>query len=292
MKSVAIMSRVTVDLIYSGWPRLPDPGEEVLCSGFALMPGGGAVVSAVVLPRLGVPVKAGLFMGGGMEGAMASMLLKRHGLGEYVSLPSEGQPVVFSSVLSYGGERGILSYDEGHPPLRDSEILDFCQDCDITLLPDCPAPVQELKAGGRLVVCDPNMPSLPRIAGMLRHIHILTPNRAEAAALSGREDLGEALRWLVESGVEMPVIKLGGDGCLAWIDGGARHVPAAGGFPVADTTGAGDNFVAGLLYGLARGLPPERCLRIANLLGAASCAGPGAFAQQLTAGDIRVLECK
>jgi fructokinase len=53
-------------------------------------------------------------------------------------------------------------------------------------------------------------------------------------------------------------------------------VPAPG--PVADTTGAGDSFLAGLLTGILRGMP----LREAGILGAATAAccvtGRGAIA--------------
>jgi sugar/nucleoside kinase (ribokinase family) len=38
--------------------------------------------------------------------------------------------------------------------------------------------------------------------------------------------------------------------------------------PVVDTTGAGDLFAAGFLYGLTHGANPERCARLGSL-----CAG-------------------
>ena len=63
------------------------------------------------------------------------------------------------------------------------------------------------------------------------------------------------------------VMKVGREGCLV-SDGGERI--AAPGFPVqaVDTTGAGDAFASGYLYGLLRGLEARRCARLANRLAA------------------------
>ena len=45
-----------------------------------------------------------------------------------------------------------------------------------------------------------------------------------------------------------------------------------------DTTGAGDAFIGTLLYGICRGLPPEKFLRLAAVVAAAKCTAVGARA--------------
>ncbi|KAJ4460970.1 putative adenosine kinase [Paratrimastix pyriformis] len=63
----------------------------------------------------------------------------------------------------------------------------------------------------------------------------------------------------------MAIIKLGEKGALAYTDDGqAVHVPAYAVDDVRDTNGAGDNFQAGVFYGLFRGLPLQTCLKIGN----------------------------
>lgn len=47
---------------------------------------------------------------------------------------------------------------------------------------------------------------------------------------------------------------------------------------VVDTTGAGDAFVGGLLYGLCNGIPPPRMLALAAAVAAAKCTALGARA--------------
>jgi len=43
------------------------------------------------------------------------------------------------------------------------------------------------------------------------------------------------------------------------------EVPVEGNSPVIDTTGAGDLFAAGLLFGLTRGFEFDACARLGNL---------------------------
>jgi 2-dehydro-3-deoxygluconokinase len=63
------------------------------------------------------------------------------------------------------------------------------------------------------------------------------------------------------------LIKLGGAGCLARIDGATHEVPALP-VTVLDTVGAGDAFVAGYLAELIGGGAPARRLATAVAAGA------------------------
>jgi sugar/nucleoside kinase (ribokinase family) len=70
-------------------------------------------------------------------------------------------------------------------------------------------------------------------------------------------------------------IKLGRDGAYALDDETSEFVPP---FTVEtrDETGAGDAFAAGLIHGLAEGLPLARAVRLGNAVGALSTRGMGA----------------
>ncbi len=81
-------------------------------------------------------------------------------------------------------------------------------------------------------------------------------NEQEAAVYTGRTDREESLRELAKD-CRLVFMTLGRDGSLI-ADGG--EVTKVDGYdvPVVDTTGAGDMYAAGVLYGLTHGLSPAQ----------------------------------
>jgi adenosine kinase len=71
------------------------------------------------------------------------------------------------------------------------------------------------------------------------------------------------------------IVTLGAEGCDVWTRGQRQHVPGVKASAVVDPTGCGDAFRAGLLYGLERGWPLERCAELGNRLGALKIAYSG-----------------
>jgi sugar/nucleoside kinase (ribokinase family) len=96
-----------------------------------------------------------------------------------------------------------------------------------------------------------------------RYVRILFSNGSEAKAYTGL-NAGEAVRKISEQ-VEISVVTVGKEGALVGSRGDVIAVPASGGSPV-DTTGAGDNFAAGFLYGQSVGASLEQSARIGALL--------------------------
>jgi sugar/nucleoside kinase (ribokinase family) len=94
----------------------------------------------------------------------------------------------------------------------------------------------------------------------------------------GIDDKREALRALSDKyGASVVGITLGEDGSLMFCNGTFIETP---GFPVPggckDTTGAGDSFRAGLLYGMVSGESIEESARMANAVAALKCRAIGA----------------
>lgn len=110
----------------------------------------------------------------------------------------------------------------------------------------------------------------------------------EARLATGSDNLVQAAQRLLEFGPEWVVVKQGAGGCLLCTEGGTTQVP---GFAVTvqDTSGAGDSFDAGVIYGYLHGWPPERTGRFANAIGAATVSKLGAGRQVATRAEIEAL---
>lgn len=90
------------------------------------------------------------------------------------------------------------------------------------------------------------------------------------------------------AGVKTVLIKLGAEGCYVYDKEEGYAVPA---FPVdaADTTGAGDHFVAGFISAYLDGGTVRECARFACATAALSTQYLGAAPEQLTLPRIREL---
>ncbi len=112
------------------------------------------------------------------------------------------------------------------------------------------------------------------------HLDVFLPNAAELAALAGDADPAVAAAWALERGARYVALKRGGQGATLY----RRNAPPSHhtGFAarVVDTTGAGDAFNAGFLYGFLKGWREAEALELANACGAlavTSVGGTGGF---------------
>jgi len=111
---------------------------------------------------------------------------------------------------------------------------------------------------------------------LLPTVDVFLPNEAEACALAGGEPdaVGWAARTLQRISGGWVVVKRGAQGCLAVGPDGAELDAAAPAVKVADTTGAGDAFNAGLIAALSRGAPWPAAVRAAVDFASAVVARP------------------
>lgn len=101
----------------------------------------------------------------------------------------------------------------------------------------------------------------------LTRVTVVVGNRAEAAVAVGSDEPAEAARRLLDLGVELAIVKRGGDGALVATAGGSVEVPPVP-VRVVCGLGAGDAFGGALCHGLLAGMAPERAVRLANAAGA------------------------
>lgn len=101
----------------------------------------------------------------------------------------------------------------------------------------------------------------------LPDLDYILPNRYDAEILVGKSDPETTIRRLVDCGANNILLKSGAEGTYVWDGSGITRVP---GFKVEvqDTTGAGDMFGGGFLFGLKNGLPATEATVYANAMAA------------------------
>ena len=116
----------------------------------------------------------------------------------------------------------------------------------------------------------------PGVDELIANIDYLLVNCDFSCRLMNEKNIERSLRMMqTRFGCRLTAATLGKDGVLAW-DG--RHLmhSAAYRVPVVDTTGAGDIFRAGFLYGIMQDWPLDRQLDFSCAAAAMNCMAAGA----------------
>lgn len=168
-------------------------------------------------------------------------------------------------------------WDTPHQIEAIEEALVIAKKADVKIALDIADPFVVSRSGERLRAL---------LAGT---VSLVFANAEEAQMLVGCR--GEkAARSLGES-VEIACVKDGGNGAFIAHAGEVHHVPGRA-VNVVDTTGAGDLFAGGFMYGLSRGLPLRACGEIANLLASDTVTHMGVRTSKDIVARVREMESK
>jgi ribokinase len=106
---------------------------------------------------------------------------------------------------------------------------------------------------------------LAALESIVERAFVLMPNAGELQLLTGLTDYKKGAEVMLKKGVKVVAVKLGSRGCYV-TDGKQSLNVEAFKVSVVDTTGAGDAFCAGFLYGLIKHKGLEECGRIGNFV--------------------------
>lgn len=107
------------------------------------------------------------------------------------------------------------------------------------------------------------------------YVDILIANEDEARVFTGHTDELNAIRSLSEK-AEIAVLKIGKRGSYISHHKEIIHIKPVGDGSAIDTTGAGDLWASGFLYGLVNGYPLQKCGEIGSACGYEVCQVIGA----------------
>ncbi|MFT4131999.1 carbohydrate kinase family protein [Labrys sp. (in: a-proteobacteria)] len=298
MPAVAILGDINVDLTLQ-IPAYPPEGGEGIAERQSHGLGGSGANTARILAGLGLPVHFIGKTGRDNWGDWCLAAMQREGVETRWVRRDEAEPTQLNVVVvSASGERTMFAYRGANAHLAAKEVdpaalagtaLLHLSGYALLQAPQREAALHALKlarAAGAAVSLD-----IPAgITGTIRAlvlpllpaIDILFLGEADARLLAGIGSdavLDQAAERLVEAGTKQVVLKRGALGSLVH-SRQPRVVSPAAQVEAIDTTGAGDAFAAGYIFGIVNGLAPAGASALANAAGAiaATTIGSGAGA--------------
>lgn len=298
-----VVGEINPDLILRG-DVTPAFGQvEKLVDDATLTIGSSSVIFACGAARLGLRVAFAGVVGDDVFGQfMVSQMLAR-GIDTSAIVLEPSLHTGLSVILSRATDRAILTFAGSIAALRyeqiDLAMLDRARHLHLgaffmldALRPDVPRLFSEARQRGLTTSLDTNYDPTERWDGGLRQVlplvDVFLPNEAELCAIGGSPDPDAALAALAQ---QAPIVaaKLGSQGGVARRGSTIAHAPA---LPVAvvDTTGAGDTFDAGFIYGFLHGWELAATLRLACACGSLSTRAAGGTAAQPTLAEAQAAQ--
>ena len=267
---------LNVDKVYLV-SEIPKAEEESFVIDFKIYAGGSSANTISALARLGL--KTGFIgkVGKDSEGEFLIRDFESFGVDTSNVIVSEGRTGVAMVFVDREGRRAILLDPALNDTIKFDEIdLNYVKDFRLLHLSSfvCKVSWESFESQKRIaekfegiVSFDPGSVyakfGLDKIKPLIKQTNVFMPNEIEIELLTGldyREGAEFFLKWC-----DVVVVKRGEKGCYVASDEGCYEVPAYK-VKVVDTTGAGDAFNAGFLYGLLKGKNLEDCARIGNYL--------------------------
>ncbi len=267
---VHVIGPVCLDLVFSGLSGAPRPGTEVRAAYLGISPGGVANV-AVALARLGLDVALSAVFADDAFGRYLWSSLLDEGVELTYSVRVAGWNTPVTSSVAFAREREMVTYEEV-PPVTAETLLPDGYQADafvVSLAQADPAWLAGLHRHAPLVFADvawdDEQLASSRLWESLAAVDVFMPNAAEALACTRCGTIEQAAAQLARGG-PLVVVKDGADGSIAVAPGTSEALTApAVAVDALDTTGAGDVFDAGFVYGSLAGWPVAQRLRFANL---------------------------
>jgi ribokinase len=273
---VVCFGALNVDKLYRV-NRIAREDEHSFITDFVEAPGGSAANTAVGLARLGLRVgyigkvaedNEGNFLLSdfkrenvdtrgvvisrkGISGIVFGFIDEEGNRALYVA-PGVNDSLAFEEInLEYASNTKFLHFTSfvGESPLiAQKKLLKAASDVKLSFDPG------ELYARRGLTVMKP----------FLERCYVVSPNENELKMLTGKE-YKEGSKILLKEGASIVAVKLGRRGCYV-TDGKEGHLIEPPDVERVDTTGAGDAFCAGFLYGLIKGKDLYECGRLGNFV--------------------------
>jgi len=268
-----------------GVGEYPSFDSKVELTRYAKEAGGEVATTLVGLQRLGWRTAYAGRFGDDPEGRLGMQTLDEEGVNTAFAevIADAATQIAFSIIDEQTGERTIiwhrdhkLSYSPSEAPLEAAVLGKILH----TTAHDTLACIEMARAARKhgVIVCSDIDNEHENIVDLLPLVDIFTASAELPLRLTGLADERSALSQLASRfGCKIVGMTRGQNGSLMLCEGvfiETARFDVPGG--CRDTTGAGDAFRTGFIYGLLKGESVETSARLANMVAALSCRGIGA----------------
>lgn len=272
----------------------PQRGSKVEYAHASIMPGGQAASTAIACQSWGLATRYAGKLGDDDAGRLHRRAFADAGVdARLVEVAGAASPQSLI-LVDAGGERTVLCRRDERLLLRPDEVerewivqaralhVDGYETAAATRA------AQWAREAGIPVIADLDE-KYEGVEELIRCVDYLIVSRDFPGRLTGERDLARALRVIRDQfGCTLTAATLGHEGVIAWDGSQLVHRPAFC-VDVVDTTGAGDVFHAGFIYGLMQGWPLQRQLDFACGAAALNCTCQGARGGIRSVADVEQL---
>jgi sulfofructose kinase len=261
--------------------KYPARGSKVEYSHATILPGGQVASTVVACQRWGMKTRYVGKLGDDVAATLHREAFAHAGVETRLLTVNGGASSQSLILVDDGGERTVLCRRDERMNLRPEELnrewivnaralhVDGYDTAAATLA------AQWAREAGVPVVADLDE-IYTGIEGLLENTDYIVASRDFPCRMMREPNLEFALKMMQRQfGCRIAAATLGEDGVLAW-DGEQFHHAPAFRVPVVDTTGAGDIFHAGFIYGMLQDWPLQRQLDFACAAAALNCTQVGA----------------
>jgi len=285
MKKVLVLGSINIDFV-SFVSRYPQPGETLVSNDFGIFQGGKGANQAIALAKLDIPTLMLGKVGKDILSDFALSSLQESGVDITGISKSQKSSTGSASIwVNAQGQNSIVIYPGANGEVDENFIIQHEELFDDAswLLTQFEIPLNSIllslklaKKHGLKTVMDPAPVKKINNDDIWGFVDYLLPNEIELKELTNTDNVLKAIRILKSRGVKEVIVKLGKQGAGYEDKGTLNLFPAVPVEQVVDTTGAGDCFIAGFLYGMLQQEDIAQAIQVANLTASYSIQKKGA----------------
>jgi sugar/nucleoside kinase (ribokinase family) len=298
---VLVIGNPCVDIVFGGMPHWPVLGQEMYVNKFGIS-AGGIFNTAATLSRLGLRVALLCELGNDFFSRFMLEEIEKAGVCSDLVLRRDHPMFSVSVCLAHESERGFVSYSNtqdgivahllektspGEADGEEADIVEYVVAHDPSIL------LADYTFSAVFIYARPTM--LPLANYVVEHASVLfydtgwhpqelldpcmptvvkrgnyiMPNQMEATLMTSTGSAEEAVCKLAEW-APTAIVKKGAQGVVACQQGELLYCDAYPIHEVVDTTGAGDAFNGGFIYGILKGYELLEALRCGTICGSLS----------------------